>query len=295
MPELPEVENVCLGLTQTVVGQTINRVSVRRPDVVRGSCRPGSLLRGQVIQQIDRLGKQFALIGRSTTNEKAPVAPESPACVCIHLGMTGSLRYYPSGDLLKPDNHTHVIWHLQDAGRLAFRDPRRFGGLWTFNSVDSLHESRWSKLGEDALTITPKQLHAGLSATKRALKAALLDQAVVAGLGNIYVDELLFACGLSPLRPACSVSLNETQQMVRRIRALLNRAIRLGGSTLRDYVDTSGRSGGFQLQHRVYGRSGEPCTTCGQELMCTTIAGRTTVYCRGCQSRHKGRQVEGSY
>lgn len=281
MPELPEVENVCLGLAQTVVGQTVTRVSLRRADVVRGSCRPAALLRGQVIQRIDRLGKQFALVGQQSTKGESP---GSPACVCIHLGMTGSLRFYPNTRTFRPDNHTHIVWHLDDGGRLAFRDPRRFGGLWTFDSVASLKETRWVKLGEDALTITPTRLHAGLSTTQRALKAALLDQAVVAGLGNIYVDELLFGCGVSPLRPGYKVSLRESQRLVRKMRVILKRAIKLGGSTLRDYVDTSGRSGGFQLQHRVYGRSGQPCMSCGRELLYAAIAGRTTVYCRGCQS-----------
>lgn len=281
MPELPEVENVCLGLTKTVVGRTVTRVSVRRADVVRGPRKPASLLRDRAIQRIDRLGKQLALVGGAGGTG---LAENVQPCVCVHLGMTGSLRFHPTGQAPKPDLHTHIIWLLSDGGRLAFRDPRRFGGLWTFDSVDALHDTRWSKLGDDALTITPRRLHAGLSRTRRALKAALLDQAVVAGLGNIYVDELLFACGLSPLRPGSSVSLEESQVLVRRMRVLLKRAIRLGGSTLRDYVDASGRSGGFQLQHTVYGRSGLMCTACGQELESITVAGRTTVYCGVCQT-----------
>jgi len=281
MPELPEVENVCIGLNRSVVGQTVARVSVRRADVVRGLCRPRNLLRGQAIQRIDRLGKQFALVGKRSVGGEAS---GSPACVCIHLGMTGSLRFYPSGQRLKPDNHTHIVWQLEGGGKMAFRDPRRFGGLWTFDSVASLEASRWSKLGEDALTITPGKLHAGLTTTRRAIKAALLDQAVVAGLGNIYVDELLFGCGISPLRPGSEVSRPDSRLLVRRMRALLAKAIRLGGSTLRDYVNATGQSGGFQGQHQVYGRSGETCNICGKALVSTTIAGRTTVYCPGCQN-----------
>ncbi len=287
MPELPEVQNVCLGLTTTVVGQSVTRVTVRRRDIVRGPSRPTNMLRGYTLTRIDRLGKQIALVGQSPNHRNNPgtsgKTAHSPPCICIHLGMTGSLRFYPKDKPHKPDIHTHIIWHLNNGGRLAFRDPRRFGGLWTFDSVSALHEIRWSKLGEDALTITPSKLHAKLQHTRRAIKSALLDQATLAGLGNIYVDELLFGCGIHPLRLGCDVSRQETQRLVRQMRALLAKAIRLGGSTLRDYVDTTGRSGGFQYLHQVYGRSAQPCPRCGQPLACTTVSGRTTVYCEKCQ------------
>jgi formamidopyrimidine-DNA glycosylase len=281
MPELPEVQNVCLGLTDTVVGQSVKRVTVRRRDIVRGPSKPATLLQGHTVTRIDRLGKQIALIGQPPGPGKSP---SSQPCICIHLGMTGSLRYYPKDKPGKPDAHTHVIWHLSDGGRLAFRDPRRFGGLWTFDSVVALNETRWSKLGNDALKITPAVLHTKLLRTRRPIKSALLDQANLAGLGNIYVDELLFGCQMHPMRLGCDVSRQETQRLVRQMRALLTKAIRLGGSTLRDYVDASGRSGGFQHRHQVYGRSGQPCPSCGQSLACTTVSGRTTVYCEMCQS-----------
>ncbi|MBL4575868.1 MAG: bifunctional DNA-formamidopyrimidine glycosylase/DNA-(apurinic or apyrimidinic site) lyase [Opitutaceae bacterium] len=281
MPELPEVQNVCLGLADTVVGQTIARVSVRRRDIVHGPSKPTHLLRGQTVTRIDRLGKQIALIGQPLGRE---TSPNNPPCICIHLGMTGSLRYYPKSTPHKPDNHTHIIWHLTDGGRLVFRDPRRFGGLWTFDSVTSLNQTRWSKLGNDALKITPASLHAKLLRTRRPIKAALLDQAVLAGLGNIYVDELLYRCEMLPMRLGCDVTRRESQRLVRQMRSLLGKAIRLGGSTLRDYVDASGQSGGFQHLHQVYGRSGQPCPSCAQSLACITVSGRTTVYCENCQS-----------
>ncbi len=281
MPELPEVENVCRGLVNTVVGQLITRVSIRRRDIVCGLKRPADMLSGCTAARIDRLGKQIALVGQTANHEKAP---DLRACICIHLGMTGSLRFYPQGEPFKPDTHTHVVWHMSGGGRLAFRDPRRFGGLWTFDSVTALNETRWSKLGEDALKITPTALHKKLQQTRRPIKSALLDQATVAGLGNIYVDELLFGCRLHPLRAGCDVSREETQRLVRKMRALLTKAIRLGGSTLRDYVDTTGRSGGFQHLHQVYGRSGQACPRCRSLLACTTVSGRTTVCCESCQS-----------
>lgn len=280
MPELPEVENVRLGLADTVVGQQIVRVTIRRADIVEGMCTPASLLHGRTITRIERLGKQLALVGNVPGKKQAG----REQCVCVHLGMTGSLRYYPADGPFKPDTHTHVLWQLGNGGRMAFRDPRRFGGLWTFPSVTELQAARWSVLGEDALVITPAKLHAQLKRTRRPTKTALLDQAVVAGLGNIYVDELLYGCRISPLRPACDLTMPEVRGLVARMRRLLTRAIRAGGSTLRDYVDAGGRSGGYQLQHKVYGRTGQACLRCNRPLCTTTTSGRTTVYCEHCQT-----------
>ncbi|MEZ6194010.1 MAG: bifunctional DNA-formamidopyrimidine glycosylase/DNA-(apurinic or apyrimidinic site) lyase [Phycisphaerales bacterium] len=274
MPELPEVENVRLGLADTVVGQRVVKVVIRRTDVVEGLCSPAGLLRGQTIARIDRLGKQLALVAGTT---------DGP-CVCVHLGMTGSLRYYPAEQAHKPDAHTHVVWRLENGGQVVFRDPRRFGGLWVFHSVTELRAVRWSGLGEDALAITPVKLYRRLRKTRRPAKSALLDQTVVAGLGNIYVDELLYGCRISPLRPACDLTLPEIRAMVGRMRRLLDHAIRAGGSTLRDYVDAGGRSGGYQLKHKVYGRGGQACLRCDQPLCTTTASGRTTVYCGNCQA-----------
>ena len=281
MPELPEVENVRRGLVATVLGRCVIRVTVRRLDVVHGPSGPANLLRGRTITRIDRLGKQLALVAAS---HRGPDDGRTGPCICIHLGMTGSLRYYAPGVPAPRDIHSHVCWRLDNGGKLIFRDPRRFGGLWTHPSVEALESERWSRLGQDALRITPKRLYAGLQRTRRPLKAALLDQAVVAGLGNIYVDELLFACRLSPVSPANTCKIEQTRQLVRHMRGLLNRAVRSGGSTLRDYVGADGQAGGFQLRHKVYGRTGENCVMCKDPLTCSQVAGRTTVYCTTCQT-----------
>lgn len=276
MPELPEVETVCRTLAAGVIGRRVAAVEVARPDVVRGD---PTLLRGERIGRVVRLGKQLALLGEA-----------DGGCVCVHLGMSGSVRLVSpdtAGDssprVATPENHVHVIWTLDDGSEVRFRDPRRFGGVWAFGSEAALHETRWNKLGPDGLFITPKQLHAGLSRTRRALKAALLDQHLVAGLGNIYVDELLYATKLHPRTLAAAVTVEESQRLVRAMRRILSRAIEAGGSTLRDYVDAAGQAGGFQTQHRVYGRGGEPCRGCGQPLGTTVVAGRTTTACEGCQ------------
>lgn len=269
MPELPEVECVRRTLEPALMNQTFVDAAVFRRDIITGPSQPPDLLVRDPIARINRHGKQLALVARSGR------------CVCIHLGMTGSLKWSRHPDT--PQNHVHIQWQLADGSALSFRDPRRFGGIWTCPSHPHLVQRRWSRLGPDALTITASQLAQGLAGRSVSLKAALLNQAIVAGLGNIYVDELLFACRLSPLQPAGRVDLPDLQRLVRRMRSLLQRAIEGGGSTLRDYVDGNGAAGRFQQRHRVYGRGGQPCRSCRTPLATTTVAGRSTVHCQTCQ------------
>ncbi len=287
MPELPEVQTVRQSLIDGVVGRTVIQVKVRRPGVIRGCAKPSSLLRGTRLAGIERHGKQLAIHGASM--EPARGQNKTP-CVCVHLGMTGTLERLPSSQGMSPgsrgvvlDRHVHVIWTLDDGRKIVFRDPRRFGGLWTFPCVTTLWHDRWRCLGQDALLISPTQLYRRLGLTRRSIKAALLDQHVIAGLGNIYVDELLFTCRLHPLVCSCDLTRSGIQTMVRHLRTLLRRAIQCGGSTLRDYADANGQTGRFQQRHRVYGRAGQPCLRCGCRLDSIRIVGRTTVYCQRCQ------------
>lgn len=351
MPELPEVERVRLSLSP-IVGRTVEAVDVRRADVVtfdaaddeeRDATNESSynleiaakLLLGRRIGSIERLGKQLAIVAATDAinnparnGRSAVVASDPPTpCVCIHLGMTGSLilhrrasrtttkrrvnghrgRRTTSNEVDHPANsasvaelppHTHIVWRLSgdidDAGggtgdetggggELHFRDPRRFGGVWPFASSDDLLTRRWRHLGTDALAIQPRRLHAALQRTRRAIKAALLDQHVIAGLGNIYVDETLFRCRLHPLTPADELTLPTVQRLVASMRRVLRAAIAAGGSSLRDYVDGNGAAGGFQHRHQVYGRAEQPCRRCRDPLAAALIAGRTTVFCPTCQ------------
>lgn len=296
MPELPEVENVCRSLAPRVVGRTVTRVLVVRHDVITGDPTDAALLVGARVAEIARRGKQFALLAHG----------HAPALL-FHLGMTGSLRHFAPAThaiadalahRLRPDvsggetpmdaKHRHVLWLLDDQSVLVFRDPRRFGGVWTFPSRDAL-DQRWSTLGPDALHVTPAQLHRALQRTSRAIKSALLDQELIAGLGNIYVDEVLFGVGIHPLTPADAIDRATTNRLATRIRAVLTRAIDAGGSTLRDYVNGDGDAGGFQLSHRVYGRAGERCLRtrkgkrCPGVIQSFPLLGRTTAFCPQCQ------------
>lgn len=269
MPELPEVESLRLSLLPRLLGRRVEAVDIRRADIIEGDRSPAALLQHARITSLLRHGKQLAIV------------TDRDACLCIHLGMTGSLRCQLATDAAVP--HTHILWHLDDQTVLQFRDPRRFGGLWTHPSLEALQETRWSSLGPDALTVTPRVLLQRLSQTRRALKAALLDQGVLAGLGNIYADELLHTCELSPLHPSGDVTLAEAQRLVTAMRTMLRHAIRLGGSTLRDYADAQGCIGSYQARHKVYSRGGEPCLRCGAVLQALVVAGRTTVHCARCQ------------
>ncbi len=310
MPELPEVETVRRGIEPILLGQTIERVQIRRPDIVRLSPnqtptpsrpsqrqRAAALLAGKTVQSLERLGKQLLIVA------------DSGQCVCVHLGMSGSLRSPPhispgkpksatgTGRSSKPSHrtnlsrssrshlspHTHIVWHLTNGHRVMFTDPRRFGGIWTYPDHATLIANRWSKLGPDALVATPAQIRPKLQRTTRPIKAVLLDQSVVAGLGNIYVDETLFTARIHPLTPANLLSSLQIRKMVTAWHHILAQAIKAGGSTLRDYVNATGDPGWFQIQHQVYSRAGQPCVRCKRPLDKLTVAARTTVCCTKCQ------------
>ena len=279
MPELPEVETVARTLARHTLGRRVVRVDVFRPDVVRRReprprSLPHDLLQGQRLTAVLRHGKQLALVGETSES----------GCVCVHLGMSGSLCVATPAQPTHKTDHVHVVWRLDDQTELSFRDPRRFGGVWAFPGVQQLREQRWDRLGPDALRITPMQLYTGLRRTQRALKAALLDQGLLAGLGNIYVDELLYAVRLHPQLPGTHVGKSEARRLVQYMRRILNRAVEAGGSTLRDYVDATGQRGGYQSRFRAYGRFGEPCNRCGALMDKLVVAGRTTTACPVCQA-----------
>ena len=264
------------SLAKVIVGRTIQSVHLRRRDVVHGPCSATALLKGCRLDHLERLGKQLALMS-------APPGADT-ACICFHLGMTGSLCFLPSHQPIADSaKHCHIIWRLEGGGQLVFQDSRRFGGVWTFASPAQLWSCRWHQLGPDATRITPGELHKRLLHTRCAIKSVLLDQHIIAGLGNIYVDELLFTCRLHPRTPADCINILQIQRLIRHMRNLLKRSIAAGGSTLRNYVDGNGQSGRFQVNHKVYGRAGGSCVHCNGNLSMLKVSGRTTVFCSYCQ------------
>ena len=271
MPELPEVETVRRGVAAAAAGRRIRAVHVGREDVTRGTAAAVRAQAGGRLHAVARHGKQLALV-----TDTGPAA-------AVHLGMSGTLTAAATGPAADRPRHVHVVWCLEGGLELRFRDPRRFGGVRGYADLAALRRERWANLGPDALTVGPADLHRRLGRTGRGLKAALLDQQLVAGLGNIYVDELLFGARLHPGVRACGLPRPAAAGLVRRMRTLLGRAVAAGGSSLRDHVGADGAAGAFQRSHRVYGRAGRPCRRCRTPLDSGTFAGRTTVWCPRCQ------------
>lgn len=280
MPELPEVERTRLILNSHLLGLTVERVSIRRADVVddRNTTlgRRAALLLNGCFLATHRRGKRLAL----ETHDGRVLE--------VGFGMTGQLLYREHGQPTEKLPHCHVRWTLhtqtgRPAGQLVWRDPRRFGGLVPWDTLQSLQNGYWWSLGPDALEIGPTDLNQRLRATSRAIKVALLDQRVLAGLGNIYVDEALFRAKIDPSSPADQVPSAQIATLHRVIKPLLAQAIEAGGSTIQDYVDPTQERGSFQASHAVYGRSGECCLDCSEEIQQTTLGGRTTHWCPTCQ------------
>lgn len=288
MPELPEVERVRMTLAPILAARRIATARLLRRDIARGVRRSADLLAGCRGVRAERRGKQLAL-----------VAPDGRT-LAVHLGMSGQFFWVAPGQRIERPDHVHAVWSLQEGrrpgGRLVFRDPRRFGGLWAFPSEEAHEAARWSRLGPDALSIDGRTLGERLGASRRSLKAALLDQAVLAGVGNIYADEALFRAGLAPLREAGSLSPAEQERLANSITGVLRASIASGGSSLRDYRDGLGQAGAFQGRHAVYGRAGEACLRCGSVLASGQVAQRTTVWCPLCQpSLARNRRQKGGF
>lgn len=286
VPELPEVEHLRRTLEPRLLGRSVTRATLHRRDVAVGPADPpGGFARQRSPVRPTRLGRRQMLdgarIARIDRRGKflAVVAFDGRA-LGVHLGMTGQLLWARPGGRL-PTNHVHATWRLDDGSRLIFRDPRRFGGLWVAHSRDALPP--WGGLGPDALDLTGKQLAALVAVARRPIKAVLLDQAMLAGVGNIYADEALHAAGIHPALLACEIDPGHLAALGRVLVDLLTAAIGAGGSTLRDYRGAEGQRGAFQLRHAVYGRAGQPCRTCGRPLSCGLLAQRTTVWCDACQ------------
>jgi formamidopyrimidine-DNA glycosylase len=273
MPELPEVECIRRELSRSLCGSTLQLLWLRRRDIVVGAATPRALLSNSRVHQIARYGKQLAVIS------------DSGAVLVVRLGMTGQMLLLRAGE--KPPEHSHAAWSVSCARRqnvLVFRDPRRFGRLETYASADAQNKA-WNRLGPDALTITTALLAEALASRRVPIKSALLDQHLIAGVGNIYADEALFRARVHPCAPTNTLSKAMFARLARAIRTVLKESIACGGSTLRDYRTPSNERGRFVEHHRVYGRSGLPCLKCGTPIAALKVSGRTTCYCPSCQTR----------
>jgi formamidopyrimidine-DNA glycosylase len=276
MPELPEVETVAQGLRRRALGRRIAAIEIRHADVIAGSVEEFvSTIQGRRLANVSRKGKAIAV-------ELAAQDGSAPRFLLVRLGMTGQLTVAPHDAPIEP--HTHVFMAL-DNGReeLRFRDARRFGRLRTLTPPEL--EKVLGALGPDAQLVTEAQFRAAMRGRKGAIKSWLMNQNLVAGLGNIYADEALFEAHIHPLSPPGRVSAGKAHQLYKAVRKVLDRAVRLGGTTFSDYLDIEGRPGAFLKKLRVYQHTGEPCRRCGHAIRRIVIAGRSSHFCARCQRR----------
>jgi len=268
MPELPEVETVRRTLAPVVEGRTIALASFAWPRTCVGDPRATEArLAGQRIERLERYGKY--LLFRLRRNGSASV-------LVIHLRMTGNLLVN-----VAPDEYTRASMTLDDGTAVVFQDTRKFG-RWEWSKR---LPARLSALGPEPLEVERDEFAARLRARGAQLKALLLDQEFLRGLGNIYADEALFRARLHPLRSADGVGPRKARDLHRAIQAVLHDAIDAGGTSIRDYRDSRGAKGGFQKQIRIYGRDGDPCVSCGTRVRRVVVAQRSTHFCPRCQRR----------
>lgn len=275
MPELPEVETVVRGLQPVMEGQVLVSVEARRPDLRIPI--PKDFTARMTGRRVERVRRRAKYILVELDNGDVAIA---------HLGMSGRLFIDRTAPRVL-DAHDHVVLTLTDGTTIRFNDPRRFG-LVEIDRQDGLDRHRFfAHLGPDPTgnDFNGPALAAALRGKKTPIKAALLDQRVVAGLGNIYISEALFVAGISPKRTAGTVQGGRAEKLAQAVRQVLDRAIAAGGSSLRDYVQPSGELGYFQHQWAVYGREGQPCPGCDCDLAATggvrriVQANRSTFYC----------------
>jgi formamidopyrimidine-DNA glycosylase len=270
MPELPEVETTRRGIAPLIAGRRVTRVLVRNPRL-RWRVPPALAreLPGATIDSVTRRAKYLLLGTRAGT-------------VILHLGMSGSLRVIDA--TRAPAKHEHVDIVFDNGTCLRLRDPRRFGSvLWTH---DPARHALLVGIGPEPLeaAFDAEHLFRASRGRRRAVRDFLLDGGIVAGIGNIYANEALFQAGVRPQRQAGRLTRQECARIVRAIRATLRRAIKVGGTTLRDFQRPSGETGYFQLKLKVYGRAGEPCRNCGARLRRRRLGQRSAFFCPDCQS-----------
>lgn len=286
MPELPEVETIRRGLARRIKGKRVAAVEVKKARLVRGTVRAfRQVLVGQVVSGVERRGKLLAFklgAGRQY--------------LIGHLKMTGQLIYrgdgrvvaggHGGGEQIKelPNKYSHIIFTFKDGSQLFFNDQRQFGYMQIVSAKQK--EATWQTFGIDPLDrhlYTFGKFRAALMRRKTMLKAALLDQTVIAGIGNIYADEICFAAKVKPQRRINTLTEAERKVLYRVSLRVMTAAVRARGTTFSDYRDDEGRLGGFRKLLKVYGRGGEACRRCRVRLKKIRVAGRGTVYCEKCQ------------
>jgi formamidopyrimidine-DNA glycosylase len=268
MPELPEVETIVRGLRKTILGKKIKEVRFLYPEIVKQNSV--SFIRqtvGQKVKDIKRRGKNIIIC-----------LPQDKA-ILIHLGMSGHLFYLPTDR--KVDKHDHIIFRFSDDKKeLRYNDPRKFGKI-KFVNLKTCPDL--NKLGPEPMEISEKEFVGLMKKRKGRIKSVLLNQKVLAGIGNIYADESLFEARINPLKKTDQISTTKLEDLLESIRKILAKAIRAGGSSIRTYTDLSDRMGRFQFLHKVYGKENEACKRCGTKIRRIIVNQRSSYFCPRCQ------------
>lgn len=271
MPELPEVETIKGDLKKVLIGATLEAVEIKDFNYLnKRGLKVNSLkeLINQKILTVERKGKLLILVF-------------SKEALIFHLGMTGAFFFSPHEDysILKA---SPILKFTFNRGFLFFYDPRKFSRIWI---IPKEQYELWleNQIGPDALEISVRDFITLLKGSRKRIKTLLMDQKKIAGLGNIYTDELLFRAGINPFRQVSSLSENELMELYYHMQTLLREAIALRGSSIRNYIDGFGSKGAFQERHQVYGKKGQPCPKCGNPLLYASINGRGTTFCNYCQ------------
>lgn len=279
MPELPEVETVVRGLKSVLPGRRILHVRLGKTDFIEDPSALEQQLPGSHIRDVRRHGKFLVFDLESLHSDSREFS------LLVHLGMTGQLVTCPPESRVAP--HTHVFLALDDGRELRYIDIRRFGRI---RLVRNGHDAVLGKLGLDPLAATENEFASIMRKRRAQVKALLLDQSVLRGMGNIYSDESLWRARIHPKRLASNLAEDELRRLRRSIREVLREAIRFRGSSVSDYVDSQGVPGEFQRRHRVYQRQGKPCSRCGRKISRIVVAGRSSYFCGRCQPSPRARR-----
>jgi formamidopyrimidine-DNA glycosylase len=281
VPELPEVETIKRTLGPEAIGREIERVEVLDPAALfPDPAAFQALATGRRIDSVRRRAKLLLL-------DLSPLGGDGGAILAVHLRMTGRVFVLAPG---METDRTRAVLHLSGGLRLAFADLRRFGSMHAFPANGAGGIASWpfyAQLGPEPLTMSAVEFCACLGQGRARIKALLLDQSVVAGIGNIYADESLFRAGIRPDTPAVQISPKKRTTLFAAVQSVLAQAIAENGSSIRDYRDAHGDAGAFQNHFRAYGRAGEACLVCGAIMRVMRVAGRTSTYCPCCQPAPK--------
>src|SRR5882672_1532735 len=279
MPELPEVETVARGLQGSIAGRRILSVTLRKTDFIDDPVTIERELPGRQIARVERFGKflLLQLVRRVAADEPAAAATKTVAAdavqeaLLVHLGMTGNLAPHFAGQPLA--KHTHVTLVLDDGRELRYIDPRRFGRM-AYLAGEAL-SAELLRFGAEPLLVAAEEFSRRIQGSRARIKALLLDQRVLRGVGNIYADESLWSARIHPAKSGARLTAQEAETLRKALQKILRKAIQMRGSSISDFVDAEGVAGEYQQHHKAYGREGEKCFRCGATIRRIIVAGRS--------------------